>query len=125
MSPKAPRGRAFVLLGVVLVAGCNAASVEPSASATASAAASLQHLTREEAIAAARVFAGAATALVVGAEAGPFAQFDPSPNAKMSPPPADRWVWQIEFRDSGGMISGAIIDYISGALVDSYRGIPN
>jgi hypothetical protein len=125
MCPTAPRARAFLLLGVLLVAGCTGASVQPSASATTSAAASLQPLTREEAIAAARVFAGAATAVVVGAEAGPFAQFDASPNPKMSPPPAGHWVWHIAFRDSSGNYSDAIIDYVTGALVETSRTIAN
>jgi hypothetical protein len=120
------RWRAFLLLGVLLVAGCSGGSVEPSGSATVSAAASLQPLTRDEAISAARVFAGAPpSAVVVGAEAGPFAQFEPSPNAKMSPPPADQWVWHVEFRDSSGIYSDAIIDYLTGALVETSRAITN
>ncbi len=136
----ASRGHAVFLLGVLLVAGCgrpaidgspvpsgvSASRAEPSASATPNPSASLQPLTREQAIAVARGFAGApASAVVFRAEAGPFGQFDPNPNGKMSPPPADHWVWRIDFRDSGGIISGAIIDYVTGAPVDAYIGIPN
>jgi hypothetical protein len=126
MSLTAPRWPAVLLLGVVLVAGCGRASLEPSASATANAAASLQPLTKEEAIAAARPFAGAPpSAVVVSAEAGPFGQFDPDRNTKVSLPPADQWVWLVEFRDSGEVSSDVIIDYVTGALVETIRGIAN
>jgi hypothetical protein len=126
MSLAAPRGSAVLLLGVLLVAGCGGASVEPSASASANPAASLQPLTREQAIAAARGFVGASpSAVVVSAEAGPFAQFEPNPNTKVSPPPADRWVWDIEFREPNGIGQGAIVDYVTGALVEASIGIPN
>ena len=140
MSVVAPRALAVLLLGVLLVAGCGRAasdaspvpsgtspsSAEPSSSATPNPSASLQPLTREQAIAAARGFAGAPpSAVVFKAEAGPVGQFDANPNGKMSLPPADHWVWRIEFRDSSGNISGAIIDYVTGALVETYRGIPN
>jgi hypothetical protein len=98
---------------VLLAAGCGR-TISP------------QPLTSEQAIAAARGFAGVPPSAVVSrAEAGPFGQFEPDPNGKMSPAPADKWVWLIEFRDSGGITSGVIIDYVSGALVDTYRGIPN
>jgi hypothetical protein len=126
MSLVASRGRAGLLLGVVLIAGCGGASVEPSASATPTAAASLQPLTREEAIAAARRVAGASpSAVVASAEAGPFSQFEPNPNGKMSPPPADHWVWDIVFRESDEISRGAIIDYVTGALVETSIGITN
>jgi hypothetical protein len=126
MSVMAPRGSAVLLLGVLLVAGCGGASVEPSASATTNPSASLQPLGREQAIAVARRIAGAPlSAVVVSAEAGPFAQFDPSPNAKMSPPPADHWVWHIEFHDSDGTGWGAIIDYVTGGFVEASIGITN
>ena len=106
----APRGAAVLLLGLLLVAGCGRASVEPSASPTASPAASPQPLTREQAIATARGFAGVPpSAVVFKAEAGPFAQFEPDPNGKMSPPPPDRWVWYVVFRESDGMSSSASI----------------
>jgi hypothetical protein len=140
MSAVAPKGLAVLLIGVLLVAGCgraandgspmpngtSPASAEPSSSATPNPTASLQPLTKEQAIAVARGFAGVPpSAVVFKAEAGPFAQFDANPNGKMSPPPADHWVWHIEFGDSGGIMSGAIIDYVSGALVETYRAIPN
>jgi hypothetical protein len=113
MTAVTPRVLALLLLGVVLVAGCG----RPV---------NLQPLTKQQAIAVARRIAGApADAVVFRAEAGPFRRFDTNPNGKMSPPPADHWVWRIEFRDAGGIISGAIIDYISGALVETYIGIPN
>ena len=106
--------------------GTSPSSAEPSSSATPNPSASLQPLTREQAIAVARRIAGApASAVLFRAEAGPFGQFDANPNGKMSPPPADHWVWRIDFRDSGGIISGAIIDYVTGTLVETYRGIPN
>lgn len=107
MSAVTPRVFAALLLGVVVVAGCGRpVTVHP--------------LTKEQAIAVARRIAAApASAVVFRAEAGPFGQFDPDPNGKMSPPPADHWVWRIDFRDSGGIISGAIIDYISGAPVET------
>jgi hypothetical protein len=125
MSLIVPKWPAVLLLGTVLVAGCGRASLEPSASATASAAASLQPLTKEEAIAAARPFAGAPPSDVVSAEAGPFGQFDPDRNAKASLPPADKWVWFVEFRDSGEVSSAVIIDYVTGALVETIRAIAN
>jgi len=140
MSVVAPRGLAVFLLGVVLVAGCGRAahdgsavpsgaspsSAEPTSSAMPKPTASLQPLTKEQAIAVARGFAGVPpSAVVFKAEAGPFGQFDADPNGKMSPPPADHWVWSIEFGDSGGIMSGAIIDYVTGALVESYKAIPN
>lgn len=126
MSVVAPRGSAVLLLGVLLVAGCGGASVEPSASATANPSASLQPLSREQAIAVARRIAGASpSAVVVSAEAGPFAQFEPNPNTKMSPPPADRWVWYVVFRESAEISRGAITDYVTGALVESSIGITN
>ena len=144
MSIAALRGLAVLLLGVLPVAGCgrvtNPGSPVPSgtarssavpspsspASPTASVVPSVAPLTKDEAIAAARGYAGvSASAAVVSAEAGPFGQFDPNPNGKMSPPSADHWVWRIEFRDSGAMISGAIIDYVTGALVEVFRAIPN
>jgi hypothetical protein len=108
-----PRFLAVLLFGVLLVAGCvREVTVQP--------------LSKEVAIAAARGFAAVPpSAVVVKAEAGPFGRFEPNPNGKMSPPPADHWVWHVQFRDSGGIISGAIIDYISGALVETYIGIPN
>jgi hypothetical protein len=136
----APRSLAALLLGVLLVAGCGRAandgspvpsgaspsSADPSPSPTPYPTASLQPLSKEQAIAAARGFAGVPpSAAVFKADAGPFGQFEPNPNGKMSPPPADHWVWRVDFRDSGGNISGAIIDYVTGALVDSYKGIPN
>lgn len=140
MSVVAPRRLAVLLLGVLLVAGCGRtansgsplpsgtarSSAQPSSSATPNPTASLQPLTREQAIAVARGFAGVPpSAVVFKAEAGPFGQFDANPNGKMSPPPADHWVWHIEFGDSGGIMSGAIIDYVSGALVETYKAIPN
>ncbi|MGZ6801349.1 MAG: hypothetical protein ACXVGR_16265 [Mycobacteriaceae bacterium] len=83
--------------------------------------ASLPPLTREQAIAAARGFAGVPpSAVVVSAEAGPFGQFEPNPNGKMSPPPADHWVWSIAFANSD-----AIIDYVTGALIETTRWIAN
>ncbi len=140
MSVVPPRGLAVLLLGVLLVAGCGGAAngssavpsgasspgAESSSSATAKPTASPQPLSKEQAIAAARRFAGVPpSAVVVKAEAGPFGQFDPNPNGKMSPPPADHWVWYIEFRDAAGLVASAIIDYVSGALVETVRGIPN
>jgi hypothetical protein len=86
-------------------------------------------LTREQAIATARGVAGAqlglAAVVVVSAEAGPFAQFEPDPNGKMSPPPPDRWVWYVVFHESDGMSSSAIIDYVTGAVVEFSIGIAN
>jgi hypothetical protein len=113
MSVAAPRVVAVLLLGVLLVVGCvHEVTVQP--------------LSKEQAIAAARGFAAVPqSAVVVRAEAGPFGLFVANPNGKMSPPPADHWVWLIDFRDSGGIIRGVIIDYISGALVESVIGIPN
>ena len=84
------------------------------------------HLTKEQAIAAARVFAGVSpSTVVVSAEAGPFGRFEPSPNGKMSPPPADHWVWRIVFANSEAIDSEAIIDYVSGALIEVSTGIGN
>jgi hypothetical protein len=135
-----PRVLAVLLLGVLLLPGCSRAagdgspvpsgtspsSAEPSSSATANPTASLQPLSKEQAVAAARGFAGVPpSALVFKAEAGPFGQFDANLNGKMSPPPADAWVWRVEFRDSGGIIAGAIIDYVTGALIEAYKGLPN
>jgi hypothetical protein len=140
MSVVAPRILAVLLLSVLLVAGCGRAandgspvpsrtapsSAQSPPSATPNPTASLPPLTKEQAIAAARGFAGVpASAVVFKAEAGPFSQFDANPNGKMSPPPADHWVWRIDFRDSGGITSGAIIDYVSGALIEVSLGIPN
>jgi hypothetical protein len=106
----------WLLIGGVLLGACSAQTPSPSPTP----------LTKEEAIAVARGLAGAPpSAVVFRADAGPFGQFEPDPNGKMSPPPADHWVWRVDFRDSGGIISGAIIDYVTGAPVDSYRGIPN
>ena len=117
------------VVAVVALSACSAtasSSSQPTAVPTPNPTASPQPLTREQAIAAARGFAPApASAVVFRAEAGPFGKFEANPNGKMSPPPADHWVWRIDFRDSGGIISGAIIDYVTGALVDSYIGIPN
>lgn len=88
--------------------------------------ASLQPLTREQAIAVARGLAGVSpSATVVSVEAGPFGRFEPNPNGKMSPPPADHWVWRIAFGGSGASNSGAIIDYVTGALVYVFMAIPN
>lgn len=139
-------GVAVLLLGALLIAGCGPtasggspvpssparSSGAPSPTATLASAApsvvpSAAPLTKDEAIAAARGFAGVSpSATVVSAEAGPFGQFDPNPNGKMSPPPADHWVWRIQFRDAGtNIVAGAIIDYATGALIEVSLGVPN
>ena len=127
MSLIAPReGPALLLLGVVLVAGCGGASLEPSASVTANATASLQPLTREEAIAAAGPFAGAPpSAVVVRTEAGPFGQFDPDRNARSRfrrPTSGSGSSSSVILARSG---SAVIIDYVTGALVETIKGITN
>ena len=113
MSVAAARVLAVLLLGVLLVAGCDrAVTARP--------------LSKAQAIAIARGFAAVPPdAVVVRAESGPFGLFDANPNGKMSPPPADHWVWLIDFGDSGGISRRVIIDYVSGALVENVIGITN
>jgi hypothetical protein len=137
---------AVLLLGALLIGGCgrtaNGGSAVPSGTGRSSAAPSpttviasvapsvvpsAAPLTKDEAIIAARGFAGVSpSATVDSAEAGPFGQFEPDRNDKVSQPPADHWVWDVQFRDAGtNIVAGAIIDYVTGALVDIYLGIPN
>ena len=106
--------------------GSHLASGTPIASATpsASAAASLVPLGRDQAIAIARRFAlDVGTNGIVQAEAGPFQQFDPDRNAKISQPPPDHWVWRVT---STGQISTCyvILDYYTGQFIETGVATP-
>jgi hypothetical protein len=79
-------------------------------------------ISRDQAIAIARRF-GVGTNGIVQAEAGPFRQFEPDPNPKISPPPPDQWVWRIRFV---GPVSTSfvILDYYTGQFVESGIATP-
>lgn len=106
--------------------GSQLASGTPIASATpsASAAASLVSLGRDQAIVLARRFGlDVGTNGIVHAEAGPFQQFDPDRNAKISQPPPDHWVRRVT---STGQIStsSVILDYSTGQFIEAGVATP-
>ena len=106
--------------GSQLASGTLIASATPSASA----AASLVPLGRDQAIVLARRFGlDVGTNGIVQAEAGPFQQFDPDRNAKISQPPPDHWVWRVT---STGQIStsSVILDYYTGQFIEAGVATP-
>jgi hypothetical protein len=83
-------------------------------------------LTRDKAVAAARQFAGVTQSTpVLSADQGPFGRFDPDPNLKASPPPADHLVWRVAFAPPGQPSQSVIIDYYSGALIEVGTALAN
>jgi hypothetical protein len=83
-------------------------------------------LTRDKAVAAARQFAGVTQSTpVLSADQGPCGRFDPDPNLKASPPPADHLVWRVAFAPPGQPSQSVIIDYYSGALIEVGTALAN
>jgi hypothetical protein len=104
--------------------GSQRPSVAPLASVApfASRATSPVPLGRDQAIAIARRL-GVATNGIAQAEAGPFRQFEPAPNRKISPPPPYQWVWRVRFV---GPVSTSfvILDYYTGKFVEAGIATP-
>ncbi len=97
----------------------------PTASPSSVAVASPTPLSRDQAITIARRFAiGVSTNWIVRTTAGPYAQFNPTPNAKVSPPPPDHWVWQVTFDSGRATTSVVILDYYTGTFIETGIGTP-
>lgn len=112
----------------MIVIGKPAVTQEPSPSprasgwtlASASASPKTIGLSRDDAVATARQFAGVGAATpTVDAESGPFSQFEPDPNQKNSPPSPDHLVWRVGFASSDTTERIVIIDYYTGALIQT------
>ncbi len=103
----------------------SAAPSVPTASPSSVAVASPTPLSRDEAITNARRFAiGVNTNGMVRTAAGPYSQFNPTPNAKLSPPPPDHWVWQVTFDSGRTTTSVVIVDYYTGSFIEMGVGTP-
>ncbi len=108
-------------LSRLLSAAPGVPSVGPSSVAEASPA----PLSRDQAIVIARRFAaGASTNWIVRAAAGPYRQFNPTPNTKVSPPPPDQWVWQVTFDSGHAKTASVILDYYTGNLIETSLAFP-
>ncbi len=87
---------------------------------------SAKPLARDAAIAAARAFAGVdAETPIISAEYGPFAQFEPDPNEKNSPPSPDHLVWHVAFGSVHSLTVSVILDFYSSELIELTAGIQN
>jgi hypothetical protein len=82
-------------------------------------------LSRDEAIAVARTYAGVdEAARVNSAERGPYGRFDLEANDKASPPPMDALVWQVIFRSGDGYdLRIVVLDAYSGELIETTAAI--
>lgn len=81
-------------------------------------------LSRDAAIAIARGLGiHTATSPLLSATVGPFHQFGPAPNGKISEP-ADAQVWQVVFAASATSTAFVILDGYTGALVETGLGVP-
>lgn len=103
----------------------SAAPSAPSAGPSSVAVASPTLLSRDQAIAIARRFAiGASANWIVQTAAGPYRQFNPMANAKVSPPPPDRWVWQVTFDSGQTTTAFVMLDYYTGAFIETGTAFP-
>jgi hypothetical protein len=76
-------------------------------------------ITRDRAVAIARVLGvHTETSPLVSATAGPFQDFDAAPGGKVAELP-NAWVWAVKFRVSNSTDAFVILDYYTGALVET------
>jgi hypothetical protein len=116
-SPGPSRAATATILGTTATA-----EGPPSGASSAWPAPSLLLISRERAIDIARSLGPqTATSPVLSATVGPFHEFDPSPNGKISEP-SDAEVWHVVFALSGTTNAFIILDGYTGALVGPLVG---
>lgn len=114
--------RSIVATGLVLVlftvAACQGTSPSPSVAGLSSTG-SLRGLSEDQAIAIARTYSvPPPSSPVVSTTAGPFRQFETAPG-KGNPEPQDRMVWEVVFGAPDGSRTYVILDFETGAFIES------
>lgn len=106
-----PSGQPLTHSSAPTSAATATSSAEPSASPAP--------LSRDQAVAIARVLGvHTATSSLVSATAGRFADFDAAPTGKVTEPGA-AWVWDVKFKVSNSTDAFVILDYYTGVLVET------